>query len=142
MDSEIGNLRVRLSTDTSGLDTGLQRAERGMTKFRASTMPAIKAMAAAGAAAAGAATAFIAFGRAGMDAIDAQAKLARQLDSTIGGLRGLQLAANDAGVSTGVINSAMERFSARLGEAQRGTGQAAEALDRLGLSARELSVMD
>lgn len=142
MDSEIGNLRVRLSADTSGLDTGLQRAERGMTKFHASAMPAIKAMAAAGAAAAGAATAFIAFGRAGMNAIDAQAKLARQLDSTIGGLRGLQLAANDAGVSTGVINSAMQRFSASLGEAERGTGQAADALDRLGLSARDLAGMD
>src|SRR5699024_4130241 len=70
------------------------------------------------------------------------AKLARQLDSTIGGLRGLQLAANDAGVETGVINSAMERFSARLGEAIRGTGQAREALDRLGLSAAELAGTD
>src|SRR5690554_684058 len=33
MDSEIGNLRVRLSTDTSGLDTGLQHGERRLKQF-------------------------------------------------------------------------------------------------------------
>lgn len=90
----------------------------------------------------GAAAGMAYYVKTGLDAVDAQAKLARQLDSTIGGLRGLQLAANDAGVETGVINSAMERFSARLGEAQRGTGQTAEALDRLNLNAAELAGMD
>jgi len=142
MSTEIGNLSVRLSADTSELDAGISQAGQGMRRFSASAMPAIKAMAAMGAAAAAAAGAVLAFGRAGINAIDAQAKLARQLDSTIGGLRGLQLAAEDAGVSTSVINGAVERFSARLGEAQRGTGQAADALDRLGLSARDLASMD
>lgn len=108
-----------------------QRAKRLKTGITATAM-----------AASGAAIGIAAYTKAGMDAVDAQAKLARQLDSTIGGLRGLQLAANDAGVSTGVINSAMERFSARLGEAQRGTGQAAEALERLNLRARDLAEMD
>src|SRR5690554_8044155 len=36
MDSEIGNLRVRLSTDTSGLDAGVQHGERRLKQFGSS----------------------------------------------------------------------------------------------------------
>lgn len=140
--TQIGALSVAIGADTTGLQRGLSQATGKVQNFRRAAMPAIKAIAAVGTAATAAAGAVLAFGRAGMNAIDAQAKLARQLDGTIGGLRGLQLAAEDAGVSTGTMNGALERFSARLGEAQRGTGQAAEALDRLGLSASELDRMD
>lgn len=140
--TEVGRLTVRIDADTSGLDKGMKDAQGSVKKFRAAAMPAVKAMAAMTAAAAAATTAVAAFTRAGMNAIDAQAKLARQLDSTIGGVRGLQLAAEDAGVSTNVINGAMERFSARLGEARRGSGQTADALARLGLNASELASMD
>ena len=136
------DLSVRIGADTSGLQRGLRDSEQGLSKLSRSAMPAIKAIAAVGAAAAGAATAVALFTRAGMNAIDEQAKLARQLDSTIGGLRGLQLAGEDAGVATGTLNSAMQRLSARLGEAQSGTGAAADALRDLGLSARDLAGMD
>lgn len=98
-------------------------------------------MAMAGVAATGS-IALAALTRQGMNSVDEQAKLARQLDSTIGGLRGLQLAANDAGVATGTVNSNMETLSARLGEAVRGSGQALEMLDRLGLSADVLAGSD
>ena len=140
--SEIGNLLVRVNADTAGLEEGLGRATDRIQSLQRSIAPMVKTMGAVGAAATAAAVGVAAFTKSGMNAIDAQAKLARQLDSTIGGLRGLQLASEDAGVATGVINSAMERFSARLGEAQRGTGQAKDALDRLGLSARALAGMD
>ena len=143
MSTEIGNLSVRISTDTSGLDTGLQRAERGMSRFSASTVPAIKAMAAMGAAAtaAGAALAMD-FTRRGLAAIDAQAKLSRSLDGTIDGLRAVQEAGEDAGIAAAQVGSAMQRMHARLAEAARGSGTAADAMQMLGLSARDLLTMD
>lgn len=140
--AEIGALNVTIGANTQGLERGMSRAKSELRDVGRQSRQAAKAIAVVTAAATAAAVAFAAFTKSGMNAIDAQAKLARQLDSTIGGLRGLQLAAEDAGVSTNVINSAMERFSARLGEAMRGTGQAAEALENLGLSAQALANMD
>src|SRR5690554_2480827 len=140
--SEIGALSVRIGAETSGLQRGLSQAQGRMQGFQRSIMPTIKAMAAVGAAATGAATAIFAFGRAGMNAIDEQAKLARSLDGTIGGLRGLELAAADAGIAKGTLTSAVQRLSGRLGEAERGTGRAADAMETLGLRARDLNSMD
>jgi uncharacterized protein with PIN domain len=78
-----------------------------------------------------------------LQAVDAAAKLSRQLGGTIDGLQGLQLAASEAGVNTGTLTSSMERLNVKLGEAARkGSGPAHEALQRLGLDARELSAMD
>ena len=78
-----------------------------------------------------------------MDTIDASAKMSRQLGGTIDGLEGLKLAASEAGVSTGALKSGIEMLNRRLGEAARmGSGQAYDALDRLGLKAEELSAMD
>jgi hypothetical protein len=125
---------VRQETDR--LSGSVQRAGQGFRRAHAM---------AAGFAAllAGLATgAMVQFVRTSLDAVDAQAKLAAQLDATIGGLRGLQLAGNDAGVSTGAMNSAIERLNMTLGQAERGAGTAGDALDRLGLSARELTQMD
>jgi len=140
--ADAGNLTVRIGAETSGLKRGLRESETGLGRLSRASVPAIKAIAAVGAAAAAAAVGVAAMTRAGMNAIDEQAKLARQLDGTIGGLRGLQLAANDAGVASGTLNSAMQRLNARLGEARSGTGAAADALSRLGLTAQQLGGMD
>lgn len=143
----LGQLTLDLVAKTGGFTGPMDRASRRTKKQMSDMGKQVEAAANKIAllsvtAASAAATGIAAMTRAGLENVDQQAKLARQLDSTIGGLRGLQLAANDAGVETGVINSAMERFSARLGEAMRGTGQAREALDRLGLSAAELAGTD
>lgn len=140
--ANIGALNVTIGADTSGLDRGLNRAQGGLRSMSSHAKTAAKAIAAVTVAATAAATAVFAFTKRGMDNIDAQAKLARQLDGTIGGLRSLRLAASDAGIETGTLNGAMERLSPRLGEAKLGTGQAAEALARLGLRAGELAGMD
>lgn len=140
--SQIGNLTVRIGADVSDLQRGIGDATGKVRKFSGTITPVIKTIAAVGAAASAAAVGLAAFTRSGMNAIDEQAKLARQLDSTIGGLRSLQLAGEDAGVSTGTLNSAMGRLSSRLGEAQTGTGQAAEALKALGMQASALAGMD
>lgn len=136
IDSTTGERRLK------SLNKELDKTDKGGRLAASAMRLAAGGVMATAAAVAGGTVALTAMTRAGMNAIDEQAKLARQLDSTIGGVRGLQLAANDAGVATGTVNSNMETLSARLGEAVRGSGQALEMLDRLGLSAQELASSD
>src|SRR5690554_1317955 len=100
MATELPGLRVRISAEISQFKRDMGDVTQRIQAVAKVAAVTIKAIAAVGAAASAAATGFGLFVKAGMDSIDAQAKLARQLDGTIGGLRGLQLAANDAGVST------------------------------------------
>src|SRR5690554_2797811 len=129
MTTTVGGIRVRILGDDSDLQKKLGDSAKQLAKYGA-------AAAAAGAAAAAALTV------QGLQAVDAQAKLSRQLGGSIAGLRALEGAAGDAGVSSGVMASALERLNARIGEAQRGTGTAAESFKRLGLDANALAQMD
>src|SRR5690554_6748303 len=94
----IGALRVVIGADTTALKHGLKEAGSGLSGLRRAAMPAIAAIAAVGAAATAAAAGLVHIARAEMDVIDTQAKLARSLGGTVTGLRGLQLAAEDAGI--------------------------------------------
>ena len=138
-----GELNVVIGAVTDGLDDGLNRAQQGLGNTRQSFNRVAAASVKFGAsmAAAGAATTAALYVK-GAQAVDQQAKLARQLDATSGGLEGLRRAAEDAGAGGDVAVSSAERLNQRLGEAMRGTGQAADALDRLGLSAEQLAGMD
>ena len=143
MSSPVGSLVVRIASDTSGLTRGGRQAQTTMQRVGRQAQASARRVAMLTAALAAAGTALAAnLVRQGMQAVDEQAKLARQLDATIGGVRGLELAANDAGIETNTMRQAVERLNARLGEAQRGTGTAAAALERLGLSASQLAGMD
>ena len=70
---------------------------------------------------------------------DEVAKTARQLGMGQTELQELQYAANRNGVEN--LEKNMDRFQSRLGDAIRGTGQARDALDDLGLSAQALEAM-
>ncbi len=139
----IGKLSVAINADISGLERGAKDAENRMSKLAASSRDLINRMGqvsiAAGLAGAAITAAFV---REGMIAIDAQAKLARQLGGTIDGLQGLQIAAGDAGVSQGELSQGMGMLNRKLGEAQRGVGAAKDAFDSLGLSASKVAAMD
>lgn len=89
-----------------------------------------------------AATAALDFLKSGFETIDAQAKLARALDTSIDSLRALQLAAGDAGVGGDELTDAMRRLNVKLGDAQKGSGDAYKALQVLGLTAENLSKLD
>jgi hypothetical protein len=93
------------------------------------------AMAAAVTAAAAAGVAMI---RSGLQTIDAQAKLAQSLGTTVASIQTLERAGEMAGVSMSGIEQATKDLTRRLSQAAAGTGPAADALDRLGLSANEL----
>ena len=96
------------------------------------------AMAAAAAAIAAAATAMI---RSGLQTVDAQAKLAASLDTTVESIQVLERAGDLAGVSMGQIEQATMQLTRRLSQAAAGTGPAVDALDRLRLSAAELQAL-
>jgi hypothetical protein len=102
----------------------------------------LKTFAKVGAAAAVAVgTALIALTRRSMEQVDAQAKLAQSLGTTVASMQTLSRAGQLAGVSMGGIQQATSDLTRRLSQAAAGTGPAAAALDRLGLSARELALV-
>lgn len=76
--------------------------------------------------------------RSGLQTIDAQAKLAQSLETTVGSIQVLERAGDLAGVSLGEIEQATAQLTRRLSQAASGTGPAAAALDKLQLSAAAL----
>lgn len=138
----MSGIQVRIGADTSNLEQGLTRSQR-MLRSNAQQMQrniGVAARYAAAITAAGAALS-VHLIRNTMKSVDEQAKLARALDTTIDGLTAMQLAGDRSGVSVEALNSSMERYTARLGQARRGMGQAADAFERLGLDANELATM-
>src|SRR5690554_2282745 len=139
----IANLVVSISAQAQGLRTALRQAEGRVNAFaqrvRAQANRIGKWLVGAFTAAAGAVALFV---RQGMNAIDEQVKFARQVGATADGMRALVEAGEDAGVSMGIMQTAVDRLNVGLGEARRGAGTAREALDTLGLSAEALSAMD
>lgn len=140
---QIGELFVRIGAETSSLQKGFLNAElstknleAGFKKIKAAAPYAVAAVAAVGAAL------VVNLVKNTMASIDAQAKLARQLDTTIQGLATLQLAGAYAGIETQQMNKMLERLNINLGEASDKASPAAEALKRLGLSAKDLGEMN
>jgi len=93
-------------------------------------------------AVAAAATAFAAGAaamiRSGLQVVDAQAKLAQSLGTTVESIQVLERAGELAGVSMSGIEQATKDLTRRLSQAAAGTGPAVAALERLGLSASAL----
>ena len=90
------------------------------------------------AAIAAAAASGIAMVRSGLATVDAQAKLAQSLGTTVASIQVLERAGELAGVAMSGIEQATKDLTRRLSQAASGAGPAAEALGRLGLSASEL----
>lgn len=77
--------------------------------------------------------------KSSIDATDALAKTASKIGTTTEALSSLRYAANLSGVETTTLDMAMQRFTRRLSEAVKGTGEAKGALQELGINAREIS---
>ena len=93
---------------------------------------------AAAAAVAAAAAAGVAMVRSGLQTVDAQAKLAQSLGTTVASIQTLERAGELAGVSMSGIEQATKDLTRRLSQAAAGVGPAVQALERLGLSASDL----
>jgi hypothetical protein len=136
-------LGIKIGADTSDLDRNLSQASRKVGEFSDSVAASAKSLALwASAAAAAGAAAITALVRNSMEAIDAQAKLARQLNATTVGLESVRRAADLSGVGADNVTAAMRRLDVQIGEAARGSNQAQETFARLGLSTAQLSKMD
>ncbi|MCA0871381.1 phage tail tape measure protein [Seohaeicola saemankumensis] len=93
---------------------------------------------AAAVAVAAAMAAGVAMVRSGLQTVDAQAKLAQSLGTTVASIQTLERAGELAGVSMSGIEQATKDLTRRLSQAAAGGGPAAQALERLGLSASDL----
>jgi len=88
-----------------------------------------------------AAAAGVAMIRSGLANVDAQAKLAQSMRTTVESVQTLTWAGELAGVSMGEIEQATKKLTTRLSEAATGSGSAVAALKRLNLTATELQAL-
>jgi lambda family phage tail tape measure protein len=95
----------------------------------------------AAAMASAAAAAGVALIRSGLQGVDAQAKLAQSMDTTVASIQTLTWAGELAGVSLGEIEQAAGMLTRRLSEAATGTGSAVAALGKLHLAAKDLQAL-
>ncbi|MBW6494922.1 MAG: hypothetical protein K0B16_10290 [Burkholderiaceae bacterium] len=95
----------------------------------------------AAAAVSAAAAAGVALIRSGLTGIDAQAKLAQSMDTTVASIQTLAWAGDLAGVSLGEIEQAAGMLTRRLSEAATGAGPAVAALGKLRLAANDLQAL-
>lgn len=139
--AEVGRVVVRVAADTNDLRRGMREGSDAVKKFSAQATAVAKKMALMGAAAAAAGAAIAThLVRDGIQAIGANEDLARALRGSIDGLRGLQLAAKDAGIEG--LDGALNRLNRRLGAAEFGAGPAAKTVEMLGLNLKELRDLD
>ncbi|MBO6882682.1 MAG: phage tail tape measure protein [Marivita sp.] len=142
--SATGGRQVRAELEGVGEagSRGMGRLSREMDQANARMAAfARRAQIAAAAAAAAVAAAGVAMVRNGLSSIDAQAKLAQSLDTTVASIQVLERAGELAGVSMSGIEQATKDLTRRLSQAAAGTGPAIAALDQLGLSAVDLMAM-
>lgn len=121
-------LVVKFKGDTSQLTASMSKAQSVIAGF------ASKAAIGIGAASA----AMVTLGVKSANAIDAQRDLARSLGVTYTALENLTLVAGEAGVEQGSLASSIGLMQRNLIDAANGAGGAADALGKLGLSAKDL----
>ncbi|MAU52231.1 MAG: phage tail tape-measure protein [Roseovarius sp.] len=137
----VGGRQVRAELEGVGEAgaRGFGRLSREMEAANARLAAFARRVRVAAAAAVAAATAAgVAMVRSGLQTVDAQAKLAQSLGTTVASIQALERAGELAGVSMSGIEQATKDLTRRLSQAAAGAGPAADALDRLGLSANEL----
>jgi hypothetical protein len=140
----VGGRQVRSELEGVG-----EAGKRGFGRLSAEMEAANRRMAAfsrrvrvvAAAAVAAATAAGVAMIRSGLQTVDAQAKLAASLDTTVESIQVLERAGDLAGVSMGEVQQATVQLTRRLSQAAAGTGPAVKALDQLQLSAAELQAL-
>ncbi|MFV1594037.1 hypothetical protein VWZ88_15895 [Phaeobacter sp. JH20_36] len=146
MSAVIGALRGLLSLDSAAFESGAKRSkavmgglERRMVKMadgfekHGRRMSLGFSLPLAGAAAVAV--------KSSLKIVDAQAKMAQSLDTTVKSVQVLDRAADLAGVSMGEVQQASIQLTKRLSQAAGGTGAAAKALERLHLRASDLQAL-
>lgn len=141
--ASLGTLTLDVVARTSGFVAGLSKAERASKKWKAQVRRDIadvsrrlgRGLAVGGAAAAAGLAVVVQRSR---QAIDEQAKLAQQLNTTSTSLANLSRAGELTGVTFKQITVAGRQLDVALAKAAQGEATYADAVDALGLSIEEL----
>jgi hypothetical protein len=139
----IGALRGVLSMDSAAFENGAKRAQATMGKTERRMVQMGTRMEKAGRRMAlgltlplvGAAAVAV---KSSLQVVDAQAKMAQSLGTTVRSMQVLERAADLSGVSVGEVQQATIQLTKRLSQAAGGSGAAAKALKRLHLNASQL----
>lgn len=131
---------IRLDGDSARLVRELNKANRKTKSFATGAVRNLKRvtgrLSLVGVAAA---TAFAFLTKSAFTAGDELAKVADKLGVATDKLAGLRLAGELTGVATNQLDLGLQRFTRRLAEASKGTGEAQNALKELGIDAREVA---
>lgn len=135
----VGKIDVLIQAKTKAFQKGMKKARYRLRKFSQNVKRMAGTMLKFGGAIAGVTTGIGMMVKQQLNAMDATAKLARSIGIGTEELLRLQHAAKLSGVSVEQFNMGLLRMSRRVGEAAGGTGEAKQALEDLGLSAKELA---
>lgn len=134
-----GSIVIDLLMKTGSFETSSHRASRSMNRLTSDLEKARKAFLALSVGAATAATAWV---NSVSKTMDATKKMADQIGITTESLSGLRYAASEmANVSEGTFDMSLRRMTRRISEAADGSGAAKNAIEMLGLSARDLTLL-
>jgi hypothetical protein len=127
--SVVGAISVKILGDNSHLVKKLRESTEAVAKWGAASVAAATAVTAA-------------LVNQSRKAIDDQAKMARALGGTVDALNSVERAASRAGVSKSEMTQSVGKLNKALGDAIVNGGKSKDALDKLGLSAEQLSKLD
>ena len=129
---------TRFGADIGPLKKGVNEAQGKLSSFgkgaRKTANDLVKVAGAAALAGAAIATKMVSNS---LDAIDAQAKLAKQLKTSSESIATLDRAANMSGISLKNIEQGAKNLEVAMGEAAQGTGLAVDTLEKLGFNSRK-----
>ena len=130
--------KIKSTADTRSAERDIRNLDSALQSLDRVSGAAGIAFAGIVAAAAGVAVAF----KSVTDQVGELADLGKVLDLSAQSLLNLQRSAQLAGIDAGELNQALFRLRGNIGDALvKGTGPAKEALDRLGVSIREISTL-
>mgnify|MGYP000415719473 CR=1 FL=1 len=133
---------VRFGADIGPLEKGVNQASSKLNQITAKSRETANAMAKISLAAAAAGAAIgVKLVSNSLAAIDAQAKLAKQLGTSSASIATLNRAADMSGISMKQIEAGAKNLEVAMGEAAQGTGVAVDTLERLNLTAKDLEGM-
>jgi len=136
----IGKLSAVLTANTAGFTRAMKQAGGTMARLGKQAAKVGAAVAAVGAAGvAAAAGGLAALTREGLKSTDALGKNADRLGLTTEELAAFHQALELGGAAISTGETALQRMSRRLADAQKGAGPAAKALETLGVNAAELA---
>jgi hypothetical protein len=130
-------LTFKIGADTANMQRGLSKAKTAVSNLK----PAMAAFAAAGAAAFATLGVAAAGVKKALDMGGLLSDVAGQTGMTAGKVMLLRTAFDQAGIGADQVGPAINRMQKSLADAASGSGPAAEALGRLGLSAKNLGSM-